>query len=280
MTDPATAEATAETTPGESPPERSWLFGYPFDNLTQETLVDRMGHLIKSGGRSWIATINVNLLCLGERDSDYGKVLSAADVITADGMPILWMSRLRRRPLLARVTGADLLVPLALRAQSEGWRIFLAGGAPGVAESVVERLKEIAPKAEVVGTITPPLMSYEELIVSDFNREMLQHINEAKPHVLLMALGSPKQERWIEHHIRSGELEVPISVGVGAAFDFQAGSQSRAPRLLQKLGLEWFYRMTSSPRRLLPRYAKDAFTFGRLCLREMFGLNAPKRGDR
>ena len=252
------------------------LFGYPFDDLTQDSLVDRMGEFIRRGGAHWIATINVNLLCLGERDSEYGRVLAAADAITADGMPILWLSRLRNRPLTARVTGADLLEPLARRAAEEGWRIFLAGGAPGVAERVADRMRELAPKVNIAGTTTPPLMTTEELLRSPENKAMLEQIQEAQPHVLLMALGSPKQETWIEHHIRTGQITVPVSVGVGAAFDFQAGAQQRAPVLLQKLGLEWFYRMVSSPKRLLPRYAKDGFTFARLCLKELLGASTDK----
>lgn len=266
----APAEPSTPDVPGDDGgAPRVPLFGVAFDAVTQESLIDRIESLIDAGGSHWIATINVNLLCLAERDESYRDVLTGADVVTADGMPIVWMSRLRRSPLPGRVTGSDLLPPLARRGVEKGWRIYLAGGAEGVAERVAAVLAEHAPGVRIVGTCSPPHLDYDELIASEENAELIESIRAAKPHVLCMALGSPKQERWIAAH--HADLEVPVAVGIGAAFDFLAGRQTRAPRWLRRTGLEWFYRMVRSPRRLLPRYARDAWTFTRLCLREVFG---------
>src|SRR5258705_9714826 len=114
------------------------VLGFEFDDLTQDGLIERIGKSLRNRNRCWIATLNVNLICLAARDSSFRALLSSADVLTADGMPIVWVSRLSAHPLRERVTGADLLKPLAVHAARESWRIFLCGGGPGVAEGVAE----------------------------------------------------------------------------------------------------------------------------------------------
>ncbi len=248
---------------------RSNLFGLEFEDLTQAGLVDRIGDAIHARERCWIVTVNVNFLCLAQRDPSFRAVVERAEVRTADGMPIVWMSRLRGRPLAARVTGADLMVPLAARAAREGWRLFLCGGAPGVADRVTAELRRRAPGVNVVGTASPSFTDLAELTDPDANASLLAAIRASAPDVLLVAFGAPKQELWIDHHRASGALQVPVAIGVGGAFDFLVGQQSRAPRWMRRSGLEWIHRAVTQPGRLGPRYARDALTFARLCFEEL-----------
>jgi N-acetylglucosaminyldiphosphoundecaprenol N-acetyl-beta-D-mannosaminyltransferase len=248
---------------------RSRLFGLEFEDLTQPGLVERIAAAIAAREPCWIVTVNVNFLCLAHRDPGFREVVARAEIRTADGMPIVWMSRLRSRPLSGRVTGSDLLVPLAARAAQERWRLFLGGGAPGVADRATAELRRRAPGVEIVGTASPSFADANELVDPEANASLLTAIRAAAPHIILVAFGAPKQERWIDHHRRSGALDVPVAIGVGGSFDFLVGEQTRAPDWMRRGGLEWIHRAVTQPARLGPRYARDAFTFARLCLREL-----------
>ena len=154
-------------------------------------------------------------------------------------MPIVWMSRLRKRALQQRVTGSDLMQPLARRAAAEGWRLFLCGGEEGIAERAAQRLCAQAPGLKIAGTAAPHFPTPASLTDESSNRPLLEAIRERAPDVLLVAFGAPKQERWIRHHYEIGALSVPVAIGVGAALDFAAGQQRRAPAWMRRTGLEW-----------------------------------------
>ena len=245
------------------------ILGFDFDDLTQDGLIERIGKSLRERSRCWIATLNVNLICLAARESSFRELLSSADVLTADGMPIVWVSRLGEHPLRERVTGADLLRPLAIQAARESWRIFLCGGEPGVAERVAESLCALAPGLQVAGMAAPVFPTEASTRDPALNRGLLGAIRRSRPDVLLVALGSPKQETWIHHHLETGQLDVPVVVGIGAGFDFLAGRQRRAPRWMRNLGLEWLHRVASQPFRLGPRYALDGLSFARLFIQSM-----------
>jgi N-acetylglucosaminyldiphosphoundecaprenol N-acetyl-beta-D-mannosaminyltransferase len=259
----------ADAARAPEPGAKTRLFGLDFDPLTQPGLVDRVERAIGAREPCWIATLNVQIVCLAHRDPDFHKVLQRADVRTADGMPIVWISRLEGRPLPGRVTGADLLVPLAHRAAERGWRLFLCGGAPGVAEQVAQVLQREAPGVHIAGVACPQFSSPDALTDPAANAELLARIEAAAPDVLLVAFGAPKQERWIDAHRRSGALRVPVAVGVGGSFDFLIGEQRRAPGWMRGAGLEWIHRALTQPARLGPRYVRDAFTFARMVAREL-----------
>ncbi len=257
------------------------LFGLDFDDLTQAELIERISESVRERRRCWIATVNVNLVCYSARAPAFRALLHSADVITADGMPIVWASKLADRPLRERVTGADLLKPLATRAVQESWRIFLCGGEPGIAERTAQFLSAFAPGVQIVGTASPSFPTSEATWDASRNRALLAAIQSAKPDILLVAFGTPKQEQWIHHHLSTRQLQdVPVVVGIGAAFDFLAGRQRRAPQWMCRMGLEWTHRMTSQPLRLGPRYARDGLTFARLALRAVWGAPAPKTRPR
>lgn len=270
------AERGPLTAPVAPAPRKIRLFGLDFDDLTQVGLVDRLGEAIRERRSCWVVTVNVNLLCIAERDPGIRKLIGRANVITADGMPIVWMSRLKGRRLQARVTGSDLLPLLAVRAAAARWRLFLCGGAPGVAERAAEHLGQLAPGVQVVGTASPTFASDAVVTEPSANQQLIAAIRAAEPDVLIVALGAPKQERWIRHHFDTGALAVPVAVGVGASLDFLAGTQHRAPAWMRRSGLEWVHRALTQPKRLGPRYARDALTFARVAGRELLRPRATR----
>jgi exopolysaccharide biosynthesis WecB/TagA/CpsF family protein len=258
--------AAAPRSQSEPEPSRVELFGIPFASITQDGLVDQIERLIDSGGSHWVVTANIQHVGMAARDPKFLRTLRSADLVTADGKPICWAARIRRSPLPARVTGSDLILPLARRCEERGWRLMLMGGDSGVAEELAERLRAAFPALAIVGAVAPPVLSLEALLGEE-TEAALHRIRDAEPDVLLLALGTPKQELWIEHCL--ARLQVPVSVGVGAAFDFLVGRQKRAPRWMQQLGVEWLHRVAHEPRRLGPRYLRDGLTFARLTLREL-----------
>jgi exopolysaccharide biosynthesis WecB/TagA/CpsF family protein len=260
--------------PGETwahEPERVDLFGIPFASLTQLELVDQIERLVERGGSHWVVTANIQHVGMAARDPSFLRTLRSADLVTADGKPICWAARIRRSPLPARVTGSDLVLPLARRCEQRGWRLMLVGGEDGVAEELAARLRRELPDLEIAGVLAPRLLTLDALLGEE-TEMVLRRIHAAAPDVLLLALGTPKQELWIDHCLE--RLAVPVSIGVGAAFDFLVGRQKRAPRWMQQLGVEWLHRVIHEPRRLGPRYLRDGLTFARLTLRELSRPNA------
>jgi exopolysaccharide biosynthesis WecB/TagA/CpsF family protein len=259
-------------------PRKVRLFGLDFDPLTQPALIERIAECVRARAACWIETVNVSHLCLAARNPELERVFRGAHVIVADGMPIVWVSRLRRRALRARVTGSDLIEPLARRAAAEGWRIFLCGGEAGVAERAAERLCELAPGLQIAGTASPHFPTQASVRDAGRNRSLLAHMREARADIALVAFGAPKQELWIRHHLEADALPAPVAIGVGGALDFIAGRQRRAPPWMRRSGLEWIHRMSTQPRRLGPRYAGDLLTFASLAARELMRSRARDAG--
>lgn len=203
-----------------------------------------------------VVTVNSDILLQAQRDPELAAIISDAYLVTADGMPILWLSRIIGHPLKERVTGADLTTSLCANSASFGLRLFFLGAQPGVAERAREKALEKWPDAHIVGTYSP---TPEELMNPESSHRIVRLINESNANVVLVAFGAPKQERWISRHIT--ETDAPVMIGVGASLDFLAGSVPRAPEWMQKVGVEWFFRLLSEPRRLWKRYWSDLAIF-------------------
>jgi len=206
------------------------------------------------GGRQLfqVSTINLDFMARAQSDPQVRRIFHRSDLNLADGAPVVWVGRLLGAKVPERVAGADL-VPALMKASAEmGARVFLLGGEGGVAAEAAERLMAQYPTLVIAGTYEPPRAAIEELN----NDEILARIDEARPDVLLVALGHPKQERWIDMHRE--RLPVSVAIGVGCVFDLLAGRTKRAPRWMQVAGLEWSYRLVQEPRRLFGRYLKDA----------------------
>ncbi|MFI5459289.1 MAG: WecB/TagA/CpsF family glycosyltransferase [Isosphaerales bacterium] len=225
--------------------------------------VTAIGGLIEAGRPTYIITANTHYVMLTEQNPDLRVINARAAFILADGAPLVWASRWMGSPLPERVAGSDLIFELSAEAAKKGYRLFFVGGAKGVAEESADRLRALYPGLQVVGTECPTL---HELTVEE-KANLIGRIRAAGPHILIVAFGSPKGERWIYQHFE--ELGVPVNIQVGASLDFASGRIRRAPRWMQRSGLEWAFRLGREPRRLFGRYARNAWFIACMIARDV-----------
>lgn len=235
------------------------MLGVPIDDLTLDQTLDAIGELVDDGranGRSHqIATVNVDFLVNALDDPEVRNLLQGTSLNLADGLPLVWGARLAGLPVQERVAGADLVPLLGAVSADRGWKVYFFGSAPGVAERALEIMEERNPGATVSGTSGPMMPD-----VTDIDDEVLDDIAAHSPDILCVALGNPKQERFIAAH--RDRLNVPVMIGIGGSLDMLVGDKKRAPRWAQRGGLEWLFRAAQEPRRLGQRYARDAVVFG------------------
>lgn len=243
------------------------ILGIPIDDLNLAESLDRLEEFVQKGRDTgkWhqVVTVNTDFIVKAARDADLQSQLQEADLATADGMPLVWGARMLGVKLKERVTGADMVPALAERAAKKGLSLYLFGGAPGVADKAAQILQERYPGLKIAGVQSPPYVPIEEMDPS-----ILEHIRSAQPDILLVALGNPKQEKWIRRY--GPQVKVPVMMGVGGSLDFIAGRLRRAPAWMQKSGLEWFYRLVQEPGRLWKRYVTDLFVFTALFARQLW----------
>lgn len=219
------------------------------DDVTMAEALEAIADLVARRSGGFVCTPNVDHVVLLEDDLRLGAAYEHASLVVADGMPILWASRLLGTPLREKVSGSDLLFPLLLRAAEERWRVYLVGGGEGVAARAVERLKIEAPRLEIVGIDARSIDLDRD---QDGHCELVAGLNAARPDLVLLALGCPKQEVVMDRI--AGAVRPAVCVGIGAGLDFVAGTVPRAPRWISSAGLEWLYRLAREPRRLWRRY--------------------------
>lgn len=227
------------------------LMGIPIDNLTMDQVLNRIEELIHHGGFHQIATANSDFLIQSAKDEELQEILCRCDIVVADGMPLVWASKLLGTPLKDRVTGADMVPLLAALSERKGYRIFMLGASESSSKGAEKWIQKNHPGAVICGRYCPPHKPLEEMDHED----ILSRIEAAKPDILLVAFGNPKQEKWLAMH--RGRLTVPVCIGVGGSFDFLAGNVRRAPVWMQRSGLEWLARTVQDPGRLVKRYAKN-----------------------
>ncbi|MDE3101425.1 MAG: WecB/TagA/CpsF family glycosyltransferase [Chloroflexota bacterium] len=203
----------------------------------------------------------VHSIVESERNAAVRAAYERASVIAPDGMPLVWVLRRRGLPV-ERVCGPDFMPALLDRGRALGYRHYLYGGAPGVAEVLRTRMRERYPGVEIVGCDSPPFRALSE--VED--RAAVARMNAARPDCVWVGLGAPKQDLWVEDH--RAALDAPVVLAVGAAFDFHSGARRRAPRWMQRAGLEWAYRLASEPGRLAARYTLTNARFLRILARD------------
>jgi N-acetylglucosaminyldiphosphoundecaprenol N-acetyl-beta-D-mannosaminyltransferase len=262
----------AAQTSSPASPRRIRLFGVEIDVLRMSEAVTRLLEWIAldDGVCRYVVTPNVDHAVLLAEHAELRQAYADASLVLADGAPVVVASRLLGRPLPERVAGSDLVPQLFDAAQVRGpLKVFLLGGMPGVADRAAKNIEERWPWVEVVGTASPPI-GFERDPVR--NRDLLETIAAARPDLLLVGLGAPKQELWVCQHRH--EIAAPAALCIGATIDFLAGERKRAPRWMRRCGLEWLYRALGEPRRLGRRYARDAWIFPRLIWREWRGAKA------
>jgi N-acetylglucosaminyldiphosphoundecaprenol N-acetyl-beta-D-mannosaminyltransferase len=231
-------------------------------------MVDR---LIERRRPGFFITANLQYAMLAAHDPRLAEVNRSAAFLLADGMPMVWYSRLLGRPLPERVAGSDLIYLLCRRAADRGHRVFFLGGKPGAAADAATTLSWMYPGLTVAGIEAPEL----ESLSADEHQGLIARIRNARADLLMVAFGQPKGELWLAENLAA--LGVPACVQVGASFDFVAGRASRAPRWMQRLGLEWLYRTVCDPKRLGPRYARNAWFLLKAVIRDIWSAAARRR---
>ncbi|MDR7494698.1 MAG: WecB/TagA/CpsF family glycosyltransferase [Armatimonadota bacterium] len=219
------------------------------DAVTMTQAMDAFAHMIRTRHPHLVFNVNVDICMQARLDSELASILRSADLILVDGTPMMWAARLLGTPLPERVSGSDFLPKFCRVAARSGYRIFLLGAGPGVAERAKRALEGLYPDLNIVGTYSPPYGFERD---EGVNAQIVEQVRRVAPDVLFTAFGAPKDQKWL-YRFRS-TLDVPISMGVGSSLDYLAGRLKRAPRWMQVLGLEWTYRLAQEPRRLWRRY--------------------------
>jgi N-acetylglucosaminyldiphosphoundecaprenol N-acetyl-beta-D-mannosaminyltransferase len=241
--------AILEHRPGVSSISRENLLGVGISAVNLDQALERIQAWAKGGHRTYVCLAAAHSLLDCQRDAELRKVFNASGLTTPDGMPLVWLLRLRGHEHVTRVYGADLMRSTCAASVPLNLGHFFLGGGPGVAERLSRSLSSRTPGLRVCGWLSPPFrpLSPEE------DRGLVEEINAAKPEILWVGLGSPKQEHWMAEH--RSRIDAPVIIGVGAAFDFLSGHKPQAPRWMQRSGLEWLFRLAHEPRRLWRRYA-------------------------
>jgi exopolysaccharide biosynthesis WecB/TagA/CpsF family protein/anti-anti-sigma factor len=259
------------------------ILGIPIDKLTMEDAVSIILEMISRYASDqrprYVATVNVDFITNihswqrgRTRHPELKYILRKADMVTADGMPIVWAARCLGASLPMRVAGSDLVPRLAEVSAQTGKSIYFLGGRrfEMTAHRAARELRRQHPGLKVAGVDAPWVHTAGEALdqAENEDKNVVEKINAARPDILLVAFGSPKQEIWFDRNRH--RLKVPVTIGVGAAFDFEAGTTARAPQWMQRSGLEWIFRLCQEPKRLWKRYLVDFLKFGKLILPSVF----------
>ncbi|MBW4564848.1 MAG: WecB/TagA/CpsF family glycosyltransferase [Mojavia pulchra JT2-VF2] len=242
--------------------------GIKIDKYSFDEVVERIvGHALSGKAPEYVVTPNAMHILTLQKDAHFREIYRQAFLVVPDGVSLLWSAKFLNTPLNGRVNGTDLFEKLCAIASQKGLKVFLLGGRPGAAEKAKETLEARHPELKIVGTYCPPY-NFE------FQKAELELINSkikaANPDLLFVGLGAPKQEKWIAANYQ--ELGVPISVGIGVSFELVANMVTRAPVWMQKMGLEWLFRLIVEPSRLWKRYIIGNPLFIWLVLKQRLGI--------
>jgi N-acetylglucosaminyldiphosphoundecaprenol N-acetyl-beta-D-mannosaminyltransferase len=217
------------------------------------------------GRREYVCCTSVHGLFEAQQDTEVRSALNHSGLTTEDGMPLVWWCQLSGYPNASRVYGPDLLLAMCERAPERGHRHFFYGGDPGVVETLVSRLVQRFPGLVIAGYRSPPFRA----LTQEEDAADVQAINETRPDFVWVGLGMPKQEKWMAQHV--GKIQAIALLGVGAAFDFIAGTKPQAPLWMQRSGFEWLFRLITEPRRLAYRYLVGNSIFVVRALQQLAG---------
>jgi N-acetylglucosaminyldiphosphoundecaprenol N-acetyl-beta-D-mannosaminyltransferase len=232
--------------------KRFSLGGALIHNISFADAVERILKMAREDKASYVVTPNTDHIVQLQKNTLLQRIYVEADLVVADGMPIVWASYLLGEPLKAKVSGSDLMPELCRRAAEDGLKIFLMGAAPGVARCAADTLTAMYPSLNIVGVESPPVGFDKD---ETQNRSYVDLIKKSRADIVFVGLGAPKQEIWIyRNHMAVGH---GVMLGVGASIDFIAGHIKRAPKFMQKTGTEWIYRLGQEPLRLWRRYLGD-----------------------
>ncbi|MEN6460180.1 MAG: WecB/TagA/CpsF family glycosyltransferase [Syntrophomonas sp.] len=227
------------------------ILGCYIDKVTMQSATKAVEKMVEKGIPSHIITLNAEIAYVARDNQQLQEIINNADLVTPDGIGIVWAAQKLGYDIQERVTGIDMIYQICKLSANRKWNIFLLGAAPGMAEKAAQNLTLLYPGLSVVGC-------QDGYFAQDDIPAIIERIKQAAPQILLVALGAPKQELWIKKY--KDQLEVPVCIGVGGSFDVLAGYKKRAPEIMIKLNLEWLYRLLSEPSRLkrqmvLPKFA-------------------------
>jgi N-acetylglucosaminyldiphosphoundecaprenol N-acetyl-beta-D-mannosaminyltransferase len=227
------------------------LLGMRVDRVDMNGALTLVEEFIRSGQPHHIVTADASMVVTASEDKEFAAIVEASDLVTPDGAGILWATKRNGEPVRAKVSGVDLSARCIALSAEKGWRIFFFGAGPGVAEEASARMQARHPGANIVGF-------RDGFFKPEDEAKIVEEIRAAKPDILLVALGIPKQEKFIFRH--KAAMGVPVCIGVGGTLDVFSGTVKRAPVWMQNTGLEWLYRLASNPKKiskvkLLPRFA-------------------------
>jgi len=246
-------------------PHRVNILGVGVMPISLADIVETLDAWRVEGRRDYVCCVSVHGVVTAQRDPAVRDALNGAGLATQDGMPLVWWSRRAGFPDTARACGPDLLPAMCAVAAERGHRHYFYGGNPAVLAQLVSRLQAQFPGMIIAGYRSPP---YRQLTEAEDEADVAA-INDARPDFVWVGLGMPKQEKWMAAHV--GRIDATALLGVGAAFDFHAGTLARAPSWMQRSGLEWVYRLLSEPRRLARRYIVDNAVFVTAGLQQLAG---------
>ena len=229
-------------------PLRTNILGVRVSAITPAHALDTIEGWIRRREQHYVCVTGVHGVVESQRDPKLMQIHNEAGLVTPDGMPLVWLSRLKGFRWVERVYGPDLMLALCEQSLLKGYRHYFYGGAEGVGEKLVSRLTQQFWGLQVAGFWSPPFRP----LTRDEDEESTALINKAQPDIVWVGLSTPKQEYWMHQHLR--RIAAPVMIGVGAAFDFHAGVKKQAPRWMQRSGLEWSFRLLTEPRRLWRRY--------------------------
>jgi N-acetylglucosaminyldiphosphoundecaprenol N-acetyl-beta-D-mannosaminyltransferase len=255
------------TTPEKTKRRSFHVLGVRVDAVQIPDTIAQMEEWIRERGQGhYIAVTGMHGITEAQHDDSFKRILNSADLVVPDGMPLVWLGRLRGFPLRRRVYGPELMITFCQETASKGYRHFFLGGTPDLPERLSESLRRRIPALQIAGAFSPPFgqVSPEE------DEATGAMINTTNPDVVWVGLSEIKQDTWMYEH--RGKLNAPVLVGIGAAFDFLAGTKRQAPEWMRENGLEWLFRLLQEPRRLWRRYLVYGSEFLVLVFLEQLGI--------
>jgi N-acetylglucosaminyldiphosphoundecaprenol N-acetyl-beta-D-mannosaminyltransferase len=253
--------------------ERGNILGVKVSAIDMRVAIDAIFQWIERRTPQYICVTPAHSIMDCWLNPDLYPLFNNSGLTTPDGMSVVWLLHLQGYKQTKRVTGTDLMLQVLSESERTGWRHFFYGSTPETLHLLKEKITRQFPAAEIVGMYAPP---FRELTPEE-DEAIIARIKNAHPDILWVGISSPKQERWMAAHLH--ELEVPVLIGVGAAFDFVSGVKKRAPVWMQRLGLEWLYRFLSEPARLWPRYRWYPLFILLSCL-QLVGIDVVRKSDK
>ncbi len=245
--------------------------GVKICRIKKANLMSLIEEHIENKEKLQICATPVYALVLMQRDIEFRNANNSS-ISIADGMPLVWISKLFKKPIPERIAGADLFEEMCRISSDKGYKFFFLGSTEETLAKIFSNLKERFPSLKIVGAHSPP---FKNEFNEEENLEIINKINDARPDILWVGMTAPKQEKWIYRNL--DKLDVKVAIGIGAVFDFVAGRVKRAPKWMQRSGLEWFWRLIHEPRRLWKRYLIGNTVFMWLLIRELIKVKILRR---